>query len=278
MKFFLILILLITNVFCQWDVDNVCIKDKPSENQCVSIETNSPDYQCCFVKSKSNSLCTLIDQEVFTSMTNPKLKKISKEELKYLTFLKKEEQYDRDIICKDEKITNLKTDYDPTDEDKTIFESENYCLNYYARPIEVTKEICENAQVLKETSEEGIKCGLYEIEKTERNGEKSNFKTCYFVYNSLILGGLSAKIIFNTVAIPYFVSKLVPSSGIYFNYTVNFSSFDSLSASYDSKTSTFTFIKSKTNKDTDLSEKKASSSYNLYNSKLLLLLLFLILL
>ena len=98
---------------------------------------------------------------------------------------------------------------------------------FYAKPIEVTKEICENAQVLKETSEEGIKCGLYEIEKTERNGEKSNFKTCYFVYNSLILGGLSARIIFNTVAIPYFVSKLVPSSGIYFNYTVNFSSFDS---------------------------------------------------
>ena len=78
MKFFLILILLITNVFSQWYEDNKCIKDDPSENQCVSIETNSPDYQCCFVKSKSNSLCTLIDQEVFTSMTNPILKKISK--------------------------------------------------------------------------------------------------------------------------------------------------------------------------------------------------------
>ena len=278
MKFFLILILLITNVFSQWYEDNKCIKDDPSEKQCVSIETNSPDYQCCFIKSsESESHCTLVDQEAFTFLTNPKLKKISKEELKFIAFRKKNEQYDKEIICKDETINNLKTDYDPTDEDKTIFESENYCLNYYVEPKEVTKEICENALVLKETSEAGIKCGFYEYEITKINGEKSNFKTCYFVYNTLILGGLSARIIFNNVAIPNFISQLMPSSGIYFNYTVNFSSFDSLSASYDSKTSTFTFIKSKTDKDTDLSEKKASSSYNLYNSKLLLLL-FLILL
>ena len=85
MKFFLILILLITNVFSQ-EQNPVCLNGNDSKDKCISIETNSPDYQCCFVKSKSNSLCTLIDQEVFTSMTNPKLKKISKEELKYLTF------------------------------------------------------------------------------------------------------------------------------------------------------------------------------------------------
>ena len=284
MKFFLILILLITNVFGD-EPNSVCPYGNVSKDECISKETNSPGFQCCLISNSDSSQCLSLENDGFIVYTNPKLKKIYNEEIKLIYLLEGDEpddQFNIEIACKDETITNLKADYDPTDEDKTIFESGKHCLNYFFNPGEVTKEICQNAQVFKKTSEAGIKCGFYEIEITDEDGSKSNFKACYFVYNNLLKGEQDSKILFNSVAKGRIIFQSMTSS-IDFSYTLNFSSSDGLYANYDSKTNKITVFKSpsldgsKTNKDTDLSEKKASSSYNLYNSKLLLLL-FLILL
>ena len=86
-----------------------------------------------------------------------------------------------EINCKDAHF-KLVTGYDEyTEEDKQIWASEDYCLNYFYENFEKDSPVeynCSNGTILQSSKDKGIQCGKLEfyIETTETHG---SWSTCF---------------------------------------------------------------------------------------------------
>ena len=196
MKIFLLIFLLITYIVSQIEdyIENYikdyimsksCNASDGSQNRCWTAKLPESGKNCCQYKSNLNTGCYIYTDYELKKYTDSKEIAMYREEEGYSFCLerKKKNCLPSDYMYYDITCDKINFSFEKyTDEEMNIFKNQNHCLNYYYYSIVgnliVSKEECENAEMLPSTKNMGIKCAYYEFTFTLDNDKKQYFKTC----------------------------------------------------------------------------------------------------
>ena len=105
--------------------------------------------------------------------------------------------------CKNGRFSFTEKDVVFSQTEKQTFVSENHCLKYINKKIEVESEqTCENAALLDDSKSKGIKCGYFHINIDNKDGTKIDSKTCFPIsqnFNQYYVKG-----VFSTLLVDYY--------------------------------------------------------------------------
>lgn len=176
-----------------------CLLGGTDKNECQAVKLTSNNNQCCLtttVTSKeTEEQCTIFPSPAksvaemvktkeygayskeFTGFVLYSLNKDTEDEKEKLEEIKMKNT----ISCKDAEV-NINIGYEEySEEEKNIFKSEDYCLNYYIEDMSTGfqgKHDCKNGKVLDSSKSMGFECGNMEI-KVKIQGQSQKFKTCF---------------------------------------------------------------------------------------------------
>ena len=181
---------------------NQCTNERDIQ-QCSAVELKTKSFQCCKLKSNYTFQNKTEEKQFCNVMLNPIKIALDEQETQngklmireYLGFTylrsgtKRENfTYVDEITCQDGNYSLIMDDRDYSEEEKTIYNSENYCLKYFDRHYSgenITKETCFNS-LLATPENSGISCGFFEFKLNFYDSTNGNYKTC-FLFNEDII-------------------------------------------------------------------------------------------
>jgi hypothetical protein len=225
-------------------------KSIDNKDICLNKDLQSSIFVCCMAiiqyddeeAQDLDSFCTISEKANLEIFHDKRLSILYKEVDGYESSKKgslKQEgdtHYKYEYYCKDGNYTLDSNLFTYTQEEIEILSSKEHCLYYHDQAINeqitASDSLCQNGKLNKFATDEGFKCGYFDITFNLKDGNTENLKTCYII----------SKVDIKSGTLNYSTKKLLDEYAYRISngyndvtYTIEISSGDDISASYNSK-------------------------------------------
>ena len=206
MKAFLFLSLIFFVFSEEEDDESICEKIA-TKDACLNQKLDSNDDYCCMFsyqyseeEEETFTSCTLYSKNYLGLLKDKKTMTVLREEVGFRTTrnpdaYEESEKYNSKlkIECNDDSVEVDPNSFVFSQEEKSLFESENHCLSYFEKYLDgrekANDSICQKGTLTKNAADEGFICGFYNMTFKLGEGETKNYQTCFMVNNEDIKTG-----------------------------------------------------------------------------------------
>ena len=209
MKAFLFLSLIFFVFSEEEDDESICEKIA-TKDACLNQKLDSNDDYCCMASYQYSEeedegelpldSCILYNKNYLGILKDKKTMAVLREEVGFRTTRNpdayeesEKSNYKLKIECNDGSVEVDPNSYVFSQEEKSLFESENHCLSYFEKYLDgkdkANDSICQKGTLTKNAADEGFICGFYNMTFKLGEGETKNYQTCFMVNNEDIKSG-----------------------------------------------------------------------------------------